>query len=414
VGDGLDLAAQRLSEAVRQHPLTDSRGPSTLVRKRLRRWIAANVCGTEVVNSTVARSRQADQRSVTLNHVARQAGVSVTTVSHVINGTRHVAPETVERVQRAIADLNYEVNSAARSLKSGRSRIIGVLITDITNPHYGALVRGVEEAATRAGYQIILCNSDENPTTELECLRVLRGKGVDGVLLVPTGVRHPYFDQLAEFGVPLVFIDRVVSGLRADAVLPDNVGGAKAAASHLIQLGHRRIGIIARLTRGGVPSQRLQGYRRALREHAIPEDPDLIRDGNSRREDGFQRTLELLDLPRPPSAIFAAHNLTTIGALAALAFSGKRIPDDVAIVGFGDFEWAAFMRPPLTTVVQPAAEVGRKGVELLLARIERRAARASRRVVLPAHLAVRESCGASPQPRSHDMERLFSGWVERG
>lgn len=373
------------------------------------------MAGISGVGSAVGRAgRPAHQRQVTLSDVARAAAVSMTTVSHVINATRHVAPATAERVQRAIADLHYEVNSAARTLKSGRTHIIGLLITDITNPHYGVLARGVEQAATEAGYQIILCNSDENPVTELECLRVLRGKGVDGVLLVPTGVRHPYFDQFADAGIPLVFIDRLVAGWRADAVLPDNVGGAHAAVSHLIQLGHTRIGIIARLSRGGVPSQRLQGYRQALRDQGIAEDPDLVRDTNSRREDAFHRTLEMLELPRPPTAIFAAHHLTTIGALAALAFSGKRIPDDVAIVGFGDFEWAPFMRPPLTTIVQPAAEIGRKAVERLIARIEHRHARAPRRQVLPVRLAVRESCGATPQPRPRDLEQLFSGWIERG
>jgi LacI family transcriptional regulator len=243
----------------------------------------------------------ASGREVTLNDVARAAGVSSTTVSHVINGTRFVAPETVERVHRAIERLRYEVNFNARNLKAGRSQVIGVLITDITNPHFSGVVRGVEDVAKRAGYQMILCNTDEDPEKELSYLRMLRSKGVDGALMVPTGARHEYLDHLVQANFPLVFVDRVLPNVPSDAVLADNVGGAHAAVAHLIRLGHRRIGIIARVERGSIPSQRLQGYRTALAEHGIPEDRDLIRDANARREEGFEQTIALLDLPQPPT-----------------------------------------------------------------------------------------------------------------
>ena len=346
-------------------------------------------------------------REVTLNDVAREAGVSSTTVSHVINGTRFVAPETVERVHRAIERLRYEVNFNARNLKTGRSRVIGVLISDVTNPHFSGVVRGVEDVATRAGYQMILCNTDEDPEKELTYLRMLRSKGVDGALMVPTGVRHDYMDHLVQSAFPLVFVDRVLPDVPADAVLADNIGGAHQAASHLIALGHRRIGIIARVERGGIPSQRLQGYRQALREHGIPEDRALIRDANARREEGFEQTIALLDLPQPPTAIFSTHNLTTMGALAALDARGQRIPQDVALVGFGDFEWAPLMRPRLTTVVQPEHAAGARAAELLIDRVERRSTEPPRRLVLPVELAVRESCGASGYSRLPDLERLF-------
>ena len=365
---------------------------------------------------TISGSSTSTERGqITLNDVAREAGVSATTVSHVINGTRFVAPETTERVLRAIERLRYEVNFNARNLKSGRSRAIGVLISDVTNPHFSGVVRGVEDVANRAGYQMILCNTDEDPEKELAYLRMLRGKGVDGALMVPTGTRHEYLDHLAEAAFPLVFVDRVLPGVPADAVLADNVAGAHEAVSHLIGLGHRRIGIIARVVRGGIPSQRLQGYRDALREHGIPEDPDLIRDANARREEGFRETLALLDLPEPPTAVFSAHNVTTLGALAALDTRGRRIPDDVALIGFGDFEWAPLMRPRLTTVVQPEQEIGAQAAEWLIERIERRdderrdegASAPPRRAVLPVTLAVRESCGASGYSRLPDLERLF-------
>jgi DNA-binding LacI/PurR family transcriptional regulator len=341
--------------------------------------------------------------------VAREAGVSATTVSHVINGTRFVAAETVERVHRAIEKLRYEVNYNARNLKNGRSRVIGLLVSDVTNPHFSGVVRGVEDVANRAGYHMILCNTDEDPQKELAYLRVLRGKGADGALLVPTGPRHDYLDHLVQAGFPLVFVDRALPGLPCDAVMADNVGGAREAVSHLIALGHRQIGIIARVERGGVPSQRLQGYQAALRDHGIAEDPGLVRDANARREEGFRETLALLALDAPPTAIFAAHNLTTLGALAALDARGRRVPDDVALIGFGDFEWAPLMRPRLTTVVQPEYEVGAQAAEWLIERIERRddASPAPRRAVLPVRLAVRESCGASGYSHASDFERLF-------
>ena len=344
---------------------------------------------------------------ITLNDVARAAGVSATTVSHVINGTRFVAPETTERVLRAIEQLRYEVNFNARNLKTGRSQAIGVLISDVTNPHFSGVVRGVEDVATRAGYQMILCNTDEDAEKELTYLRMLRSKGVDGALMVPTGARHDYLDHLVQAAFPLVFVDRVLPDVPCDAVLADNVGGAHQAVSHLIRLGHRRIGIIARVQRGGMPSQRLQGYRDALRAHGIEEDPALIRDANARREEGFEQTIVLLDLPEPPTAIFSTHNLTTMGALAALDARGRRIPEDVALVGFGDFEWAPLMRPRLTTVVQPEHAAGARAAELLIDRIERRTGEPPRRVVLPVELAVRESCGASGYSRVPDLERLF-------
>ncbi len=186
---------------------------------------------------------QGEAPPITLNDVARAAGVSATTVSHVINGTRFVAPATTERVMWAIEQLRYEVNFNARNLKTGRSQVIGVLISDVTNPHFSGVVRGVEDVATRAGYQMILCNTDEDPDKELTYLRMLRSKGVDGALMVPTGVRHDYMDHLVQAAFPLVFVDRVLPDVPCDAVLADNVGGAHAAVSHLIRLGHQRIGV---------------------------------------------------------------------------------------------------------------------------------------------------------------------------
>lgn len=343
----------------------------------------------------------------TIADVAREAGVSTTTVSHALNGTRFVAEATRRRIDDAVERLQYEVNSVAQSLKRDKSDAIGLLITDISNPFFTSLVRGVEDVANRAGYSVILCNTDEDPAKELTYLRVLRRKRVDGILLAPTGTRQPLLDGLVDDGFPVVCIDRPSPGSPCDAVLVDNVGGARAAVQHLIRLGHRRVGVISGLAPVGTSSERLDGYREALRDHGIPEDPALVREGNSRLDGGYRRVLELLDLPAPPTAVFTTNNLMTLGALGALQARGVRVPDDVAVVGFDDFEWAVVLRPRLTTVAQPTYEIGETAARLLLDRVERKSDGAPRRVVLPTRLLVRESCGADSQPEPQELEDVF-------
>jgi LacI family transcriptional regulator len=339
--------------------------------------------------------------------VARAAGVSTATVSHVLNGTRFVADATQRRVRQAIEDLHYEVNSVAQSLARNRSQVVGLVVSDIANPYFTALVRGVEDVARHGGYTVILCNTDDDPATELGYLELLRRKRADGILLAPTGVRHAYLDRLVESAFPLVFFDRIVPGVPGDAVLLDNVDGAYRIVRHLIRLGHRRIGIVAGLRRVGTSTERLEGYRRALREAGIAEEAELIREGNSRLDGGYARTLELLDLPDPPRAIFATNNLMTLGAIAALQSRGIRVPRDVAVVGFDDFEWAMILRPRLTTVAQPTYEIGRAAAELLIERIEQRRVGEPRRVVLSPRLMIRESCGAGSGPKDAELARAF-------
>jgi DNA-binding LacI/PurR family transcriptional regulator len=339
--------------------------------------------------------------------VAREAGVSMTTVSHALNGTRFVAEETKQRIFAAVERLKYEVNSVAQSLKSDKSHAIGLLITDISNPFFTSLVRGVEDVANRAGYSVILCNTDEDSEKELSYLRMLRRKRVDGILLAPTGTRQPFMDAVVEGGFPVVCIDRRSPGAPCDTVLVDNVGGARAAVDHLIDLGHRRIGVISGLAPVGTSSERLAGYREALRAHGLREDPALVQEGNSRLDGGYHRMLELLDLPTPPTAVFTTNNLMTLGALGALQARGVGVPDDVAVVGFDDFEWAVVLRPRLTTVAQPTYEIGETAARLLLERIEKKPDVAPRRVVLPTRLLVRESCGAGGQPGKQELEDVF-------
>lgn len=343
----------------------------------------------------------------TIIDVAREAGVSITTVSHVLNGTRSVAEPTRQRVLAAIVQLNYEVNSLAQSLKSDRSQTIGLLITDISNPFFTSLVRGVEDIANAAGYGVILCNTDENPEKEVTYLRMLRRKRVDAILMAPTGVHQPIVDQLAGLQFPLVCFDRPAAGAACDTVLVDNAGGAQEAVTHLVRLGHRRIGIITGLSGVGTTNERLEGYMQAMTGQGLETDPDLIRLGNSRLDGGFQQMQTLLDLPSPPTAVFTTNNLMTLGALGALQLRQVRVPDDMAIVGFDDFEWAIVLRPRLTAVAQPTYAIGEIAARMLLDRLEGKASPEPRRVVLPTRLVVRESCGATGQIHPAELEDVF-------
>jgi LacI family transcriptional regulator len=343
----------------------------------------------------------------TIIDVAREAGVSATTVSHVLNGTRSVAEPTKQRVLAAIERLNYEVNSLAQSLKSDRSQTVGLLVTDISNPFFTSLVRGAEDVANASGYSVMLCNTDEKPEKELTYLRMLRRKRVDAILMAPTGVPQPLVDQLIGLGFPLVYFDRPAPGAASDTVLVDNVGGAHEAVSHLLSLGHRRVGVITGLFGVGTTNERLDGYMRAMDEHGMPVDRALVRQGNSRLDGGFREMLALLDLRDPPTAVFSTNNLMTLGALGALQSRRVAVPDQMAIVGFDDFEWAAVLRPRITAVAQPTYEIGATATRMLIERIEDRGGSEPRRVVLPTRLIVRESCGAAGPVGPAELEDVF-------
>ncbi len=224
----------------------------------------------------------------TTKDVARRAGVSMSTVSHVLNATRFVAPERRERVLSAMRDLGYEPNAVARSLRVNRSRAIGLIISDIGNPFFTAVVRGVEDAAQAAGYIVILCNSDEDPDKEETYLRQLRSNRVDGLILAPAGVAHAYLRALVRQASPVVFIDREVPTLEVSAVVLANEPAAHAAVDHLIKLGHRRIGMIIGRPPVSTTDQRRAGYERALVEAGVAIDPRLIKEGGSKVEPGQQ------------------------------------------------------------------------------------------------------------------------------
>ncbi|MGC8963033.1 MAG: LacI family DNA-binding transcriptional regulator [Candidatus Bipolaricaulaceae bacterium] len=307
---------------------------------------------------------------VTIRDVAARAGVSVATVSHVINGTRKVAPSTAERVCRAIEELGYQPNSLARGLRTRVTQVIGVLVSDITNPFFATLVRGVEDAARDAGYSVIICNSDEDPEKEDHYIRVLWQRRVDGLLIAPTqDGTSPAIQKLIKRKIPFVFVDRKAKGIEADAVLSDNVGGAYLATKHLIDRGHKKIGIVLGIPGATTTEERFAGYRQALKEAGILFSEELVVWGGYRMEGGRRAAGELLSLRDPPTAIFSTNNLMTVGVLQQLFARGIRVPDQVAVVGFDDLEWAEIASPSLTAVVQKPYTIGRTAADLLLKRL---------------------------------------------
>ena len=306
----------------------------------------------------------------TIRDVARLAGVSVATVSHVINGTRPVAPETAARVWKAIKELDYHPNAVARSLRTRTTHAIGVVVSDITNPFFATLVRGAEDAALEAGYSIIVCNSDEDLQKEDLYVNMLRRRRMDGLLIAPVrDGASPAVRELAQSGITFVFVDRKAKGIEADAVLSDNVRGAYLATKHLIERGHERIGIILGIKGATTTEERFRGYRKALEEHDLAVDERLVVYGGYRADGGQEALSGLLSLPDRPSAVFSTNNLMTLGALRELRQRCIKIPGEMAIVGFDELEWAELVEPPLTVVSQRPYEIGYRAVKLLLERI---------------------------------------------
>lgn len=333
----------------------------------------------------------------TARDIARVAGVSTSTVSHVLNGTRHVSPQLRERVIAVATTLQYEPDGVARSLRVKRSHTLGLVISDVDEPFFMSVARGVEDAARENGYSVIVCSSDEAVDREAEYLRLLIGRRVDGLILSPSGVAHEYLVRLLRRDFPLVFIDRVLEEVSIAAVLLDNAQAAVDATTHLLDLGHERIGMVA--GRSGISStfDRVSGYRTALNAAGIRFDSNLVKEGGSRAQGGRAATEELLSIDRAPTALLVGNDLMTIGAVSAIHDLGVRIGDELSVVGFDDPAWAVAIRPRLTTIAQPTYEMGRTAARLAFGRIAGDPRAASQRVVLPGRLIVRES---SAPPRA--------------
>jgi LacI family transcriptional regulator len=329
-----------------------------------------------------------------MKEVADYAQVSKATVSRVLNRDPHVADALRLRVEEAIRVLGYQPNRAARRLRGTSTDVIGLIISDIQNPYFTSVVRGVEDAAYENHMNIVLCNTDEDPMKEQRYLSVMWAERVAGLIVVPSGngIRNDLL-RMRQANIPVVFMDRTLENFEVDAVTVDNIRGSFGAVKHLITIGYRRIGIIGGVLTTTTGKERLQGYRDALIEEGISLENELIKTGNFKIDGGYQVAAEFIASARPPEAIFIANNLMTLGALRALHETGIEIPGDMAVVGFDDMPWSGELCPPLTAVSQPTYELGQEAVHLLLRRLSMPDA-PFRTVTLQTRLIVRESCGA--------------------
>lgn len=357
-------------------------------------------------NSTAKKARPtsvaARPRSLTLHDVAALAGVSIATVSAVVNQKSSVGEKSRQRVEAALQQLDYRPHPLARSLKTGRSHAIGLVVPDITNPFFPEAMAGIEAVARSRGYSVLLANSNEDPAQERQNLHFLHSRRVDGIVLVCAsgGVDYAPFTSSH---CPIVFMDRLPAGkVSAPSVIVDNAGAARRATQHLLALGHERIAIIAGRLDLSVGSGRLAGFKQALRSARLPLRPEYLQLGDFQPDSGYRAGLHLMSLAEPPTAVFACNNSMTLGLMRALAERQIDCPERVSVLAFDDFPWAAHFRPELTTVAQPVLELGRQAMRLLLAAIDPASPEAAEikgnQVILSAELRIRKSTAAPPVP----------------
>jgi LacI family transcriptional regulator len=329
-------------------------------------------------------------RKITIMDVAAHSGVSYGTVSRVINNDRHVKAETRTRVLAAMEELGFTVNRQARSLAGGRSNVIGVLVPDLGTGYIGEIMRGIDAELGNCGYDLMLFTTHRAAAKEAGYVTNLAGGLVDGLLLVLPRNPADYIGILMSRSFPFVLIDHHGNGQDCPAVGATNWQGAYTAVEYLIASGHTRIGFITGTMDLGASVDRLEGYKAALRTHHIPFVPDLVFTGTYEQTDGYTGALMLLDLPQPPTAIFASNDAMAMGVMDAVRSRGLRVPEDISVVGFDDIPQAALVRPALTTVRQPLEQMGRVATQTLLDMLNDSGKKVGR-IELPTQLIVRNS-----------------------
>ncbi len=304
-----------------------------------------------------------------MRDVAERAGLSVSTVSHVINNTRAVSDESRQRVMSAMEELDYKPNALARSLRRRKTNTLGMIVPDSANPFFAEVARAIEDTSFAQNYSIILCNSEGDLEKQQAYTNVLIENRVAGILFVAAGISTELVNDLEQRRVPLVVVDREVPGVEVDTVMTNHAQGGYLATQHLIELGHRRIACIAGNSEVSPSAERLTGYRRALEDNNLAYDERLVVKGDFQYESGYEATKHLLALEVPPSAFFACNDLMAVGCISAARELGLRVPQDISVVGFDNVRLASFTNPPLTTVAQPIFEIGALATKMLLERM---------------------------------------------
>ncbi|QHF50013.1 LacI family DNA-binding transcriptional regulator [Pseudomonas sp. S49] len=325
----------------------------------------------------------------TIKDVAALAGISYTTVSHVVNNTRPVSQEVRLKVEAAIKSLDYVPSAVARSLKAKTTATIGLLVPNSLNPYFAELARGIEDYCERNGYCVILCNSDDNPDKQRSYLRVLLEKRIDGLIVASAGGDSGLAQGLAGVKTPMVIVDRGLDGVDADLVRIDHEYGAYLATRHLLELGHRDIATIGGPASTSVAQMRLAGYCRALKEAGIEVRQERMLESDFTSTGGYNAAAILLE-SNPPSAIFAGNDMIGIGVLRAAAERNVRVPSELSVIGFDDIQMSRYVYPALTTVGQSILQLGEMAAEVLLRRIATPTLGTDQRIVTPS-IVLRES-----------------------
>jgi LacI family transcriptional regulator len=331
----------------------------------------------------------------TINDVAKLAGVAPITVSRVINNSGYFSQKTRERVEAAVAELGYVPNTLARGLRSKRTNTLALVVTDITNPFFTIIARGVEDTASQAGFTVIYCNTDESEQEEKKYVRILIQKQVDGILLVPACSSTDSTEFIQSQDTPVVLIDRWVPNVQADVVRCDSQEGAYYLVKHLIEFGHQRITALTGPLGVSTAEDRVSGYQRALAEAGLSAW-ERVYHGAFTQASGYDLARQALADEPPPTALFGANNFIAIGAMKALRDAGVRVPEDVSVVSFDDLPPGLVIDPFFTVAAQPAYDMGRKATELLLNRLSSKSPLECQEIVLPVEIITRQSSAPPP------------------
>lgn len=313
-----------------------------------------------------------EKPAASIKDVAVKAGVSTATVSHVINQTRFVAEETKVKVLQAMKELDYRPNSAARSLRSAKSKIIGLLIpvmgSDTSNFFFMSIAQGIEKKLKEHGYNLILSNSNEQLENEQEQIKAYNAQLIDGLIMAPTGIDQSYLENTLSGSYPVIFIDRKPQGYNGDCVLVDNFRGTNEAVKLLIEKGHKKIAYVSGALGLSTSDERLGGYKKALEDYNIPVLQTLIKIGDASFDTGYRLTQELMEEEKI-TALLVSNNVMTMGAMAFLQENQTKIPEELSVIGYDDYDWAKITTPPLTVIKQPAFKLGVTAGEALIERI---------------------------------------------
>lgn len=325
----------------------------------------------------------------TIKDVAKEAGVSVATVSHVINQTRYVSPELTQKVKKAMSKLNYEPVSKSQKQQKQISKNIGIIVPDIVNPFYSTLIKEIENIVREKDFGLIVCNSENSSVREEYYIKTLIEKEVDGLIIAPLGKNTKQLKEIKKKNIPMVFINNHINNLETDVIHLDNVQATYKATHHLIDLGHERIALLTGKENLSSSEDQLKGYKKALQEHNINFDSELVLGINGEKV----QINKLFLLENEPTAIVCGNNRLTLAALDSILKRGLECPEDISLVGFGDFEWSSLLNPPLTTVMQKPKEIGLKAAELINKRINGEL-NGFKKISIPADLKVRRSTQA--------------------